>query len=139
MKKGIIISAVSVLAVAGLFLAVSSPSSETSSSVVQAATATQQPIESVYADVASGSLLLDVRTVEEFDEGHVAQATLLPLADIEAGSVPNVDTSKPLYVYCRSGNRSAEATQILEQAGFTDVVDLGGLEDVAAIGAKIVR
>jgi rhodanese-related sulfurtransferase len=96
-------------------------------------------MEEVYAAVDSGSLLLDVRTPEEFAIGHFERATLLPLADIQAGKMPTVAKDKPLYVYCRSGNRSAEAVQLLRQAGFSIVVDLGGLSDVADIGGRQVR
>lgn len=87
----------------------------------------------------TGSLLVDVRTTEEFNQGHIEGATLLPLLSIQSGTIPSQDKSKPLYVYCRSGNRSAEAKQILERSGFTNVIDLGAMSDVVSLGGKQIR
>ena len=90
-------------------------------------------------DIASGSQLVDVRTPEEFSDGYIEGAINLPLDSIKEGQNPTVSNDTRVYVYCRSGNRSAEATRLLESAGFTDVVDLGGLNDVVAIGGVQVK
>jgi phage shock protein E len=90
----------------------------------------------INTDLDSGSVLLDVRTNEEYSQGRIEKATLLPLASIQEGSVPDQDKLKPLYVYCRSGNRSAQAKVLLVKAGFTNVIDLGGMSDVIALGGK---
>jgi phage shock protein E len=79
-----------------------------------------------------GALLLDVRSPAEFESGHVDGATLLPHDQIgaridEIAGWLDGDRSKPIVVYCRSGKRSKMAKQTLEQAGFTQVVDLGGM------------
>lgn len=79
-----------------------------------------------------GGLLLDVRSAGEFESGHVEGAKLVPHDEVgarldEITSWQDGDRSKPIVVYCRSGNRSAKAKQTLEQAGFTQVVDLGGM------------
>lgn len=79
-----------------------------------------------------GALLLDVRSPAEFESGHVDGATLLP-HDQVAARIEEIDgwldgdRSKPIVVYCRSGNRSGKAKKTLEDAGFTQVVDLGAM------------
>ncbi len=82
--------------------------------------------------------LIDVRTRQEYENRKIAGAELLSLQDIESGVRPEYDDSTKLYIYCRSGNRSAVAASILKADGY-NVEDLGGLEDVAAIGGKIAR
>ncbi len=79
-----------------------------------------------------GALLLDVRSFEEFESGHVEGAKLIPHDQVaarldEIAGLLEGDRSKPIVVYCRSGKRSKMAKQTLEQAGFTQVVDLGGM------------
>lgn len=77
-----------------------------------------------------GALLLDVRSAREFASGHVEGALLIPHDEV-AGRIDEIaallggDRSKPVVVYCRSGNRTKTAKSALEQAGFTQVVDLG--------------
>lgn len=69
--------------------------------------------------------LLDVRQPEEFNQGHIKGATLMPL-----GTLSNTYTSLPksgkLVVYCRSGRRSAEAVQFLMEHGYSNAVSLSG-------------
>lgn len=99
---------------------------------------TNTRLSGIQADLAKGSLLLDVRTTEEFKARHAKAATLWPLQDIQAGKPPETEKTRKIYVYCRSGNRSAQAKQLLEQAGFTSVIDLGGLAAVERIGLEMV-
>jgi len=120
----------------GVFFVFSSPSSE---SAVNAANDSKLNMKNVEADMKEGSLLVDVRTPEEFSAGYIEGAVNLPLDKIEAGQTPQMAKDKTLYVYCRSGNRSAEAAEILKTAGFTDIIDLGGMNDVVAIGGNQVR
>lgn len=82
--------------------------------------------------MATGAVVYDVRTPEEFAEKRVRSAENFPLDSLEAGNLPLDAKNAPLYVYCRSGNRSAQATEILKKAGFTNVTDMGGLEDAVA-------
>lgn len=93
----------------------------------------------IEAAVRQGAVLLDVRTDAEFKSGHAPLATHLALQDIQRGVLPNVDKNTTVYVYCRSGNRSAQAKRLLEKAGFTKVQDLGGLQDVQRLGASLVQ
>ncbi|NCU30438.1 rhodanese-like domain-containing protein [Candidatus Saccharibacteria bacterium] len=92
---------------------------------------------SVQSDLRAGAKLLDVRTKEEYDSGHFAGATLFALQDIESGKLPDVARETKIYVYCRSGNRSSQAMDLLNKAGFTNVIDLGGLSDVQKIGGVL--
>lgn len=79
----------------------------------------------------SATFLLDVRTREEYDSGHLAQATLIPLQELEqrvAELPPQKD--RPFLIYCRSGNRSVSAAQILAKNGYTKVFNLkGGIKE----------
>ena len=73
-------------------------------------------------------VLLDVRTPEEFAEGHIAGAVLLPYDEVEqkaAGMLP--EKEKPIIVYYRSGRRSAIAAAALRGLGYKDVKDFGGI------------
>ena len=91
----------------------------------------------VQSDVQGGALLIDVRTAEEFEAGHFENAINLDVERIAKGEMPSAAKSTKLYVYCRSGNRSAQATSLLKSAGFTDVIDLGGLSDVERMGVSL--
>lgn len=80
--------------------------------------------------VSDDYVLLDVRTAEEYAEGHIAGATLLPVDDVEAGAAEVLpDKNKVIYVYCRSGRRSAIAAAALADLGYVNVYDMGGLND----------
>jgi phage shock protein E len=69
-------------------------------------------------------LLIDVRTVEEFDAGHIPGAVLLPYDEI-AAKFKEPDKGRPIVVYCRSGRRSAIAKSTLESMGYANVADFG--------------
>lgn len=71
-------------------------------------------------------ILLDVRTPEEYAGGHISGSTLLPLQELEA-RMAELPKDKPVVIYCRSGNRSAQAMQILKAAGYTNIYDMGGI------------
>ncbi len=74
-------------------------------------------------------ILLDVRTQEEFDEGHIPGAVCLPSEDISADLPLPFDKDAEILVYCRSGRRSAEAAEKLSEMGFSNVADFGGIID----------
>ena len=93
----------------------------------------------IQSKIKDGAQLLDVRTVEEFDSGHFAGAINLDVEDIIAGKLPDAAKDAQLYVYCRSGNRSAQAVSLLKQAGFTNITNLGGLADVESIGGTLTN
>lgn len=75
----------------------------------------------------AGAFLLDVRTEEEYRAGHIDGSTNLPLDKIASvGSVVG-DKSTPLYVHCLSGSRSGRAVSWLQQAGYTNATNIGGI------------
>lgn len=74
--------------------------------------------------VADGALLLDVRTRSEFSEQHVPRALNVPVQELPHRLHELGPTTRPIVVYCRSGGRSAQATQLLRQAGY-QVKDIG--------------
>lgn len=79
-------------------------------------------------DADEAILLLDVRTKEEYDSEHIVGAELLTLDVIEdEAETIYTDKDQIIYVYCRSGNRSKSATKILNDLGYTNVYDLGGI------------
>ncbi len=65
-------------------------------------------------------VILDVRTVAEFNDGHIEGAINIPVDEL-SGRLSELDKSKELLVYCRTGNRSATAVSILENAGYTKI------------------
>lgn len=81
-------------------------------------------------DENADAIILDVRTQEEFDQGHLKGALLLPNTEIEAqASAVLPDKDALILVYCRSGNRSGQATQLLLELGYSKVLDFGGIID----------
>jgi rhodanese-related sulfurtransferase len=71
--------------------------------------------------------ILDVRTPEEFAEGHISGAINIPLAELEArASELGIGTSDELVVYCRTGRRAAIAEAALSELGYTNLRDLDG-------------
>ena len=81
-------------------------------------------------DGGGSAVIVDVRTREEYDQGHIAGAVLLP--DYELGSRAQTelpDKEATILVYCRSGRRSQNAAQKLAAMGYTDVRDFGGVID----------
>jgi phage shock protein E len=73
-------------------------------------------------------LLLDVRTAEEYAEGHIRGALLAPYDGLES-SFAEKDKDRPIVVYCRSGRRSAIARQSLAKMGYANVADFGGISN----------
>lgn len=81
-------------------------------------------------DSESGFIILDVRTQQEYNEGHVENALLIPDYELEARAEEELpDKSQQILVYCRSGRRSALAAEKLVALGYTDVKDFGGIID----------
>lgn len=101
---------------------------------------TQLSFKDISREVAEGkAYLVDVRTVAEFQQGHFDGAVLHGLDDIQSGRLPEIPKDKRLYIYCRSGNRSAQASGLLREAGYTDIIDLGGLSAVQQMGGKLIQ
>ena len=71
--------------------------------------------------------LIDVRTAKEYKNGHIPNSQNLDFlnGDFQKG-ISSLDKEKPVYVYCKSGNRSGKAAAALKEKGFTKVFDLEG-------------
>jgi len=80
--------------------------------------------------------LLDVRTIAEYKEGHLRDATLIPLNALANNlGMLKQDKNKKIIVYCRTGSRSVSASRILEANGFTPLNVKGGI--IQLIGEKV--
>ena len=77
--------------------------------------------------VASGAVLLDVRSPAEFSSGHLDGAINVPVDQLPNRTSEVGPKERPVVVYCRSGARSARAAGILRAAGFSKVEDLGAM------------
>ena len=84
----------------------------------------------VLMDSESGYIIIDARTQEEYDEGHIPGAILIPeyeIADRAEKELPDKD--QLILVYCRSGRRSKIAAEELVKLGYTNVKEFGGIID----------
>lgn len=81
--------------------------------------------------INEGAIVVDVRTEAEYNEKHIDGSVLLTLDAIDETSISNVIESKdtPIIVYCKSGNRSSQALTKLESLGYTEVYDLGSIDN----------
>jgi rhodanese-related sulfurtransferase len=91
--------------------------------------------------VSAGAVIIDVRTPEEFAAGHLDGAMLIdiknPSFDAE---IARLDAAASYIVYCRSGNRSAQAADRMREIGIENITDLGSLENASAqTGVAIVQ
>lgn len=81
-------------------------------------------------DEQEGYIILDVRTKEEYDAGHIPNAILLPNEDIGSEDLEILPDKKQLIlIYCRSGNRSKQASQKLVDLGYENIMEFGGIID----------
>lgn len=83
-----------------------------------------------------GAILLDVRTKEEYRTYHIDGSINIPLQTIDETEMHIGDKNKRIYVYCQSGVRSASAFRFLKKAGFSDVIDIGGISAYRGSAAK---
>lgn len=102
---------------------------------------TTQPSDSTYKQVNADEaveimnketdyIILDVRTQEEYNSGHIPEAVCIPNESI-GKEPPSLlpDKNQLILVYCRSGNRSKQAAQKLADMGYTNIVEFGGIND----------
>ena len=83
----------------------------------------------IQSDLAKGGLLIDVRS----PEGHVKDALLIPHTQFFSADIP-VEKDAFIYLYCKMGPRAEFAASVLKERGYTKVTNLGGLDDMEAIG-----
>ena len=79
-------------------------------------------------DTTNGYILLDTRTQEEYDHSHIPGALLIPHTEIAQRAEEALpDKDQVILVYCRSGNRSKQASEVLAELGYTHVKEFGGI------------
>ncbi len=84
---------------------------------------------------ASGDAVIDVRTTDEFADGHVPGALNIPVAELErrmgeVATLVKADKTAAIVVYCASGSRASQAQQTLSAAGYARIVNGGGFDDL---------
>ncbi len=122
---------VGTLGVAGISGCASTPapsSSQASTAATYQQVSAQEAAELMASE--SGYVIVDVRTQEEFAEGHIPDAICIPVETIGSEDPAELADHKQLIlVYCRSGNRSKQASQKLAELGYSNVVEFGGIRD----------
>jgi rhodanese-related sulfurtransferase len=90
-----------------------------------------QEAKELMEDLSSDDyIILDVRTIDEYNEGHIDGALLIPDYELEERAETELeDKSQIIFIYCRSGNRSAGAAKTLEELGYMNIYDFGGIID----------
>ncbi len=88
-------------------------------------------IEAKEKIINNDAILLDVRTEEEYNENHIEGAVLLPVDNINEETAKSViiEANKEVIVYCKSGIRSKQAKEKLNELGFNNVYDLGSIDN----------
>ncbi len=96
-------------------------------------------VENAYQKYQQGAFILDVREPDEWAQGHIPKATLIPLGQL-ANRVGELPEGQEIVVVCRSGNRSRQGSEILMQAGFSQVESMsGGMNAWVAAGYPIEK
>ena len=91
------------------------------------------------ANLLIAEVIIDVRTSKEFQSGHLEKSINIEWQDILSIS-SNIEKSEKIYLYCRSGNRSKKATEILSEAGFLNVENLGSITQASEkLKVKIIK
>ncbi|PFG18704.1 rhodanese-like domain-containing protein [Serinibacter salmoneus] len=93
---------------------------------------TDETDPSAAAVVEDSTVVLDVRTPAEFADGHLEGALNIDVSGLDFDAqLAALDPAETYAVYCRSGNRSAQAAQLMAEAGFGEVIDLGSVSEAA--------
>ncbi len=87
-------------------------------------------------EAKKGAVLLDVRTAEEYRDGHIDGSVNVPLDRISSIENTVKDKSTPIYVHCLSGGRSVQAVAYLKQIGYTNATNIGG---ISSYRGKVVK
>jgi phage shock protein E len=85
--------------------------------------------------IAAGAVVIDVRTTGEYADGHLPNATNIPVEEMstrldEVAKLTGNDKTRPIVVYCESGSRASNAKRQLDTIGYSRVVNGGGLDDL---------
>lgn len=115
---------------------------------------TKSPEKAQYVDISvqqgkemidSGDVfILDVRTREEYDAGHIKGSTRIPIQDLSSQELEKrlneIPTDKKILVYCRTGHRSSQASEILVNNGFSEVYNMkDGITEWIKAGYEVVK
>lgn len=84
-------------------------------------------------------VLIDVREKDEWDDGHIEGAKHIPLGSLNAEAVNDLSKDSKIYTYCRSGGRAGRAAQILQNMGFKNTQNMGGVIEWQNNGGELVR
>ena len=98
-------------------------------------------VSEINMEVSAGTaVLLDVRTELELEEdGYAPNSIHFDVVKLDSGELPDISKDKKIYVHCKSGGRAGRAEGILEENGWTNVVNIGGLVDWEAAGGEVVK
>lgn len=98
-------------------------------------------VTAITQEVQGGTaVLLDVRTNQELTlDGYAVNSTHFDLTRLQGGELPDYPKDMAIYTYCKGGVRAGKAKEILEENGFTDVTNIGGLTDWIQAGGEVVR
>jgi phage shock protein E len=89
------------------------------------------------AQLPAEAVWIDVRSAREYADGHLPGATLIPFDGIEKGVAGlGLEKDRPIYLYCAVGGRAEVARKRLQAVGYTQVTNVGGLEDARALLAR---
>jgi len=86
-----------------------------------------QEIENMKA--VEGAVLIDVRTKEEYESGHIPGSNNVPVDEIDKVTDVIKDFNTPVYAYCRSGARSSRAVKKMKELGYNNVKNIGGISN----------
>lgn len=94
--------------------------------------------------IASGAVVIDVRTADEHAGDHLPKAVNIPIQAlparlVEVDALVAGDKTRPIVVYCATGRRAAKAKQLLEEAGYSHVVNGGGFDDLRELATENAR
>ena len=126
MKKVIIILIILVVIIGGVIMLNKNTEKETTNQIQYVS---MEEITTIMRE-NTNYIILDARTIEEYNEGHIPNAICIPNETIDetvTTKLPNKD--QLILIYCRSGNRSKQAALKLQQLGYTNLVEFGGIID----------
>jgi len=89
--------------------------------------------QQIHQALKKGAVIIDVRTAQEFDQGHPRNAINIPLDRLSAHADRIKDMGRPVLVCCHSGSRSQQALQVLKAKGLKEIYNAGGWEKLARI------
>ena len=138
MKRLIIAFSVMILLVVGITSFVNNKTNQPTLDNSKTTEVVKQKVIALSVEIKSvNGQLVDVREPAEYEESHADNAINIPLGEILKADFSKIDANRPIYVYCRSGKRAGQAKIALEQAGYKNVTNIGGLINWENQGDKV--